>query len=51
MTEPILQPNPDRFVIYPIVHSDLWDEFKRQEASFWTAEEIDLGMTFVIGRP
>lgn len=43
MTEPILQPNPDRFVIYPIVHSDLWDEFKRQEASFWTAEEIDLG--------
>lgn len=40
--EPILCPNPDRFVIYPIVHSDLWQEFKRQEASFWTAEEIDL---------
>jgi len=40
--EPILQPNPDRFVIYPIVHNDLWAEFKRQEASFWTAEEIDL---------
>lgn len=40
--EPILSPNPDRFVIYPIVHSDLWQEFKRQEASFWTAEEIDL---------
>jgi ribonucleoside-diphosphate reductase beta chain len=40
--EKILQPNPDRFVIYPIVHDDLWKEFKRQEASFWTAEEIDL---------
>jgi ribonucleotide reductase beta subunit family protein with ferritin-like domain len=40
--EPILRPNPERFVIYPIVHSDLWQEFKRQEASFWTAEEIDL---------
>jgi len=40
--EPILRPNPDRFVIYPIVHSDLWQQFKRQEASFWTAEEIDL---------
>jgi ribonucleotide reductase beta subunit family protein with ferritin-like domain len=43
MTEPILQSNPDRFVIYPIVHDDLWAEFKKQEASFWTAEEIDLG--------
>jgi ribonucleoside-diphosphate reductase beta chain len=42
MDEPILQHNPDRFVIYPIVHDDLWKEFKRQEASFWTAEEIDL---------
>lgn len=42
MEEPILQHNPDRFVIYPIVHDDLWKEFKRQEASFWTAEEIDL---------
>lgn len=42
MTEPILAPNPDRFVIYPIQHDDLWQEFKRQEASFWTAEEIDL---------
>jgi ribonucleotide reductase beta subunit family protein with ferritin-like domain len=42
MTEPILQSNPDRFVIYPIVHDDLWSEFKKQEASFWTAEEIDL---------
>ena len=42
MTEPILQSNSDRFVIYPIVHDDLWSEFKKQEASFWTAEEIDL---------
>ena len=42
MTESILAPNPDRFVIYPIQHDDLWQEFKRQEASFWTAEEIDL---------
>ena len=42
MEEPLLKPNPDRFVVYPIIHSDLWSEFKRQEASFWTAEEIDL---------
>jgi ribonucleoside-diphosphate reductase beta chain len=42
MEEPLLKHNPDRFVIYPIVHDDLWQEFKRQEASFWTAEEVDL---------
>ena len=42
MTEPLLTPNPDRFVIYPIQHGDIWSSFKKQEASFWTAEEIDL---------
>ena len=40
--EPILRPNKDRFVIFPIQHNDLWDWYKKQEASFWTAEEIDL---------
>ena len=40
--EPILRPNKDRFVIFPIQHSDIWDWYKKQEASFWTAEEIDL---------
>lgn len=40
--EPILQDNKNRFVIFPIQHSDIWDWYKKQEASFWTAEEIDL---------
>ena len=40
--EPILRPNKDRFVIFPIQHNDIWDWYKKQEASFWTAEEIDL---------
>lgn len=40
--EPILQENKNRFVIFPIQHSDIWDWYKKQEASFWTAEEIDL---------
>ena len=40
--EPILRPNKDRFVIFPIQHKDIWDWYKKQEASFWTAEEIDL---------
>ena len=40
--EPILQENKDRFVIFPIQHHDLWEWYKKSEASIWTAEEIDL---------
>ncbi len=40
--EPILTPNKDRFVIFPIKHQDLWEWYKKQEACIWTAEEIDL---------
>ena len=42
MKEPILQENSDRFVIFPIKHHDIWEFYKKAEASFWTAEEIDL---------
>ena len=41
-TEPILQENKNRFVIFPIKHHDIWEWYKKMEASFWTAEEIDL---------
>ncbi len=41
--EPILKENKDRFVLFPIVHPDIWEFYKKAEASFWTAEEIDLG--------
>lgn len=40
--ESILQKNNNRFVIFPIKHHDIWEMYKKQEASFWTAEEIDL---------
>jgi len=40
--EKILQENPNRFVIFPIEHPDLWDLYKKQQACIWTAEEIDL---------
>jgi ribonucleoside-diphosphate reductase beta chain len=43
LEEPILVENKDRFVIFPIQHSDIWEYYKKAEASFWTAEEIDLG--------
>ena len=42
MNEPILAENKDRFVIFPIKHNDIWEYYKKSEASFWTAEEIDL---------
>ena len=40
--EPILTENKNRFVLFPIEHNDIWSFYKKAEASFWTAEEIDL---------
>jgi ribonucleoside-diphosphate reductase beta chain len=40
--EPLLQENKNRFVLFPIEHDDIWQFYKKAEASFWTAEEIDL---------
>jgi len=40
--EPLLTENKDRFVLFPIKHNDIWQMYKQAEASFWTAEEIDL---------
>lgn len=42
MTEPLLRENKNRFVLFPIQHNDIWQMYKQAEASFWTAEEIDL---------
>lgn len=40
--ELLLRPNPNRFVLFPIKHQDIWQFYKKAEASFWTAEELDL---------
>ncbi|MFN3793331.1 MAG: ribonucleoside-diphosphate reductase small subunit [Chitinophagaceae bacterium] len=40
--EILLKENKDRFVILPINYPKIWEHYKRHEASFWTAEEIDL---------
>ena len=42
MEEPLLKENPNRFVLFPIQHQDVWAIYKKAEASFWTAEEVDL---------
>lgn len=40
--EPMLQETLERFVLFPIEHSEIWEMYKMHAASFWTAEEIDL---------
>ena len=45
--EPILQENTNRFVLFPIQHNDIWSFYKKEEASFWTAEEIDLSTDII----
>jgi len=47
VVEPILEDNPNRFVLFPIQHDDIWNFYKKSEASFWTAEEIDLAADMV----
>jgi ribonucleoside-diphosphate reductase beta chain len=42
LDESILKENPNRFVIFPIEHDDIWEFYKQHQAAFWTAEEVDL---------
>ncbi|MEE6463402.1 hypothetical protein FKM82_005893 [Ascaphus truei] len=44
--EPLLKKNPRRFVIFPIKYPDIWKMYKQAQASFWTAEEVDLSKDF-----
>jgi ribonucleoside-diphosphate reductase subunit M2 len=40
--EPLLAENPQRFCMFPIKYPEIWEMYKKAEASFWTAEEVDL---------
>jgi len=46
--EPLLRENPKRFVIFPIQYPDIWAMYKEAEASFWSAEEVDLSKVGII---
>ena len=46
MESVLLTENPERFVLFPIKYGDIWEFYKKAEASFWTAEEIDLSQDF-----
>ena len=41
-SEPLLTPDDNRFVMFPIVHKDIWDMYQKQVDCFWRPEEIDL---------
>ena len=40
--EPLLKPDDNRFVMFPIQHQDIWKMYKKQMDCFWRAEEINL---------
>lgn len=42
MTEPLLTPDDERFVVLPVKYNDLYDLYKKAVACFWVAEEVDL---------
>lgn len=42
LIEPLLIPNENRFVLFPITYHDIWKMAKIHQASYWPAEEIDL---------
>jgi len=42
LTEPLLAPDDNRFVMFPIKYQDIWDMYKKQVDCFWRPEEMDL---------
>ncbi|GBG86154.1 hypothetical protein CBR_g41058 [Chara braunii] len=42
VVEPLLAENSQRFCMFPIKYPSIWEFYKKAEASFWTAEEVDL---------
>ena len=45
-TEYLLNPENDRLTIYPIKNKLIWDTYKKQQAAYWTAEEIDFSKDY-----
>ena len=46
LVDELLAPTSKRFVLFPIRHEDIWEFYKKSEACFWTAEEIDLAQDY-----
>ncbi|KAL8242821.1 hypothetical protein R6Q59_013123 [Mikania micrantha] len=42
--EPILAEQNQRFCMFPVRYNQLWEMYKKAQASFWIAEEADLSL-------
>ena len=47
INDPILTPNDNRYVMFPIQDDDIWKMYKKQVDCFWRAEEIDFSKDLV----
>jgi ribonucleotide reductase beta subunit family protein with ferritin-like domain len=47
LIEPLLTPDDNRFVMFPIQHDDVWKMYQKQVDCFWRAEEVDLSKDLV----
>lgn len=45
--EPLLHEDENRYVMFPILHDDIWKMYKKQVDSFWRPEEVDLSKDLV----
>lgn len=45
-TEYLLNPENNRLTVYPIKNESIWSSYKKQQAGFWTAEEIDFSKDY-----
>jgi ribonucleotide reductase beta subunit family protein with ferritin-like domain len=41
VVDPIITPNENRYVMFPIQDNDIWQMYKKQVDCFWRTEEID----------
>lgn len=46
INEYLLNPENNRLTIYPIKNETIWKSYKKQQAAFWTAEEIDFSKDY-----
>ena len=54
LAEPLLTENPDRFCMFPIKYREVWEMYKKAEASFWTGaprRTFHLEICADLGRP
>jgi ribonucleoside-diphosphate reductase subunit M2 len=40
--EPLLTPDDNRYVMFPIKHDDIWNMYKKQVDCFWIVNEVNL---------